>query len=194
MLIVGWVGWGKPRPTSLTPDEQHTHISLWCMLAAPLLIGSEMTKLDDFTRSLLKNDEVIAVNQDDLGKQATYVIKISEIDGMVADVRVYEKELADGGRAIGLFNLGTERLKVTFSAFNKLHLSSKKLSAICGAAERCYIGCPEGFPAPGYSGARCVALQIHHSKVGPAEPTARIRDRPRKDRINKEFDQMVDEF
>jgi alpha-galactosidase len=52
MLIVGWGGWDKSHPTSLTPDEQYTHISLWCMLAAPLLIGSDMSKLDDFTLSL----------------------------------------------------------------------------------------------------------------------------------------------
>ena len=125
MLIVGWVGWGKPRPTSLTPDEQYTHISLWCMLSAPLLIGSDMTKLDEFTLSLLTNDEVLAVNQDELGRQATGVIKISEIDGMVADVSVYVKELADGGHAIGFFNLGTEPVSLEFNDFSKLHLSGE---------------------------------------------------------------------
>ena len=123
MLIVGWVGWGRPHPTSLTPDEQYTHISLWCMLAAPLLIGSDMTKLDDFTLSLLTNDEVLAVDQDELGKQATCAIKISEIGGRVADVRVYEKELADGGRAIGFFNLGTEPVRLEFNDFTQLHMS-----------------------------------------------------------------------
>jgi alpha-galactosidase len=126
MLIVGWVGWGRPHPTSLTPDEQYTHISLWCMLAAPLLIGSDMAKLDDFTLSLLTNDEVLAVDQDELGKQATCVIKLSESGGMVADVRVYEKELVDGGRAIAFFNLGTEPVKLEFNDFTKLHLSGKQ--------------------------------------------------------------------
>lgn len=126
MLIVGWVGWGRPHPTSLTPDEQYTHISLWCMLAAPLLIGSDMDKLDDFTLSLLTNDEVLAVDQDELGKQATCAIKISEIGGRVADVRIYEKELADGGRAIGFFNLGTEPVKLEFKDFAQLHVSGKQ--------------------------------------------------------------------
>ena len=126
MLIVGWVGWGRPHPTSLTPDEQYTHISLWCMLAAPLLIGSDMDKLDDFTLSLLTNDEVLAVDQDELGKQATCAIKISEIGGRVADVRIYEKELADGGRAIGFFNLGTEPVKLEFKDFAQLHMSGKQ--------------------------------------------------------------------
>jgi len=126
MLIVGWVGWGRPHPTSLTPDEQYTHISLWCMLAAPLLIGSDMAKLDEFTLSLLTNDEVLAVDQDELGKQATCVIKVSEISGKVADVRVYAKALADGSRAIGYFNLGPEPVNVDFNDFTKLQLSGKQ--------------------------------------------------------------------
>ena len=125
MLIVGWVGWGKPHPTSLNADEQYTHISLWCMLAAPLLLGCDMTKLDDFTLNLLANDEVLAVDQDELGKQATCVIKVSELGDRVADLRVYEKELADGGRAIAFFNLGTEPVKLEFNDFAKLHLSGK---------------------------------------------------------------------
>jgi len=68
MLVVGMVGWGTPHPTKLTPDEQYTHISLWCLLSAPLLLGADLDKLDDFTLSLLTNDEVLAVNQDSLGK------------------------------------------------------------------------------------------------------------------------------
>jgi len=119
MLIVGEVGWGNLHPTRLTPDEQYTHISLWCLLSAPLLIGCDMEKFDDFTLNLLSNDEVLAVDQDELGKQATCVIK----DG---DVRIYEKELADGGRAIGFFNLGTAPVELKFSDFAKLGLSGKQ--------------------------------------------------------------------
>ncbi len=74
MLVVGKVGWGpKLHPTGLTADEQYTHISLWCLLAAPLLIGCDLTQMDDFTLGLLTNDEVLAVDQDPLGKQATRV-------------------------------------------------------------------------------------------------------------------------
>jgi len=116
MLIVGEVGWGKTHPTRLTPDEQYTHISLWCLLSAPLLIGCDMTKLDDFTLSLLENDEVLAIDQDELGKEATCVIK----DG---DLRIYEKELADGGRALGFFNLGSEPAKLEFKDFATLSLT-----------------------------------------------------------------------
>jgi alpha-galactosidase len=99
MLIVGKVGWGNLHPTRLTPNEQYTHISLWCLLSAPLLIGCDMTQLDPFTLNLLENDEVLAVNQDASGKQAVVVAKDS-------DTRVYAKDMADGSKAIGLFNLG----------------------------------------------------------------------------------------
>ena len=68
MLVVGWVGWGPAlHPTHLTPNEQYTHISLWSLLSSPLLIGCDLTRLDEFTLNLLTNDEVLEVNQDPLG-------------------------------------------------------------------------------------------------------------------------------
>ena len=101
MLVVGKVGWGPSlHPTHLTPNEQYTHISLWCLLSAPLLIGCDMTQLDPFTKGLLTDDEVLAVNQDPLGKQAARVVKTD--DG----VEVWMKELDDGSHAVGVFNRG----------------------------------------------------------------------------------------
>jgi alpha-galactosidase len=108
MLVVGVVGWGKPHPTRLTPDEQYTHVSLWCLLSAPLILGNNLEQLDDFTKSLLTNDEVLDVDQDSLGKQATMV---REEGG----TRVYSKPLADRSWAVGLFNLGPEVANVTVS-------------------------------------------------------------------------------
>ncbi len=100
MLVVGKVGWGTNlHSTHLTPDEQYTHISLWCLLSAPLLIGCDIAQMDDFTVGLLTNDEVLAINQDVLGKQAT---QISNVDGKV----VYAKTLEDGSYAVGFFNRG----------------------------------------------------------------------------------------
>jgi alpha-galactosidase len=111
MMVVGHVGWGKLRPTRLTPDEQYTHVSLWCLWSAPLLLGCPIEKLDAFTLSLLTNDEVLAVNQDALGIQA----------GKVAEAgfgEVLAKKLADGGLAVGLFNKGpmAGEVAVTWSA------------------------------------------------------------------------------
>ncbi|GGH08978.1 glycoside hydrolase family 27 protein [Mucilaginibacter phyllosphaerae] len=99
MLIVGRVGWGEGlHPSNLTPHEQYTHISLWSLLSAPLLIGCDISKLDDFTLNLLKNREVIAIDQDVLGSQA---IRIKNRD----QIQVWQKKLHAGGRAIGIFNL-----------------------------------------------------------------------------------------
>lgn len=118
MLVVGWVGWGpRLHPTRLTPDEQYTHISLWCLLSSPLLIGCDLTRLDDFTLNLLTNDEVIALNQDPLGKQATPIIK-------QGNFQVWMKELEDGTKAIGIFNLGEETEKYQLN-FSEINLSSK---------------------------------------------------------------------
>lgn len=103
MLVVGFVGWGpKLRPTRLTPDEQYTHISLWCLLSAPLLIGCDMSKLDDFTLNLLTNDEVLAINQDPLGRQASRITND-------AGKQIWVKEMEDGSKAVGLFNAGDGR-------------------------------------------------------------------------------------
>ena len=120
MLIVGQVGWGKTHPTRLTPDEQYTHISLWCLLASPLLIGCDMEKFDDFTLNLLSNDEVLAVDQDALGKGALCVINHG-------DLRVYEKDLADGGRAVGFFNLGRTPAEISFNEFALLNVTGKQV-------------------------------------------------------------------
>jgi hypothetical protein len=99
MLVVGMVGWGpSTHPSRLTPDEQYSHVSLWCLLSAPLLIGSDVTRLDAFTMNLLTNDEVLALDQDALGKQARPIERVDS-------VQVWVKELEDGSRAIGIFNL-----------------------------------------------------------------------------------------
>ena len=109
MLVVGKVGWGPSlHPTRLTPNEQYTHISLWCLLNSPLLIGCDMTQMDDFTLSLLSNDEVLEVNQDPLGKQAARVAQDGQLE-------VWAKDMEDGSKAVGLFNRGYTAANVTAS-------------------------------------------------------------------------------
>jgi alpha-galactosidase len=109
MLVVGMVGWGpRLHPTRLTPNEQYTHITLWSLLSSPLLIGCDMTRMDDFTLSLLTNDEVLAVNQDAAGNQAGRM----QVNG---DCEVWAKQMADGSRAVGLFNRGRWNCDVTVS-------------------------------------------------------------------------------
>ena len=107
MLVVGKVGWSENlHPTRLTPNEQVTHITLWSLLAAPLLIGCDMADMDEFTLALLTNPEVLEVNQDPLGKQAARVAKQGRLE-------VWARPLADGSIAVGLFNRSRAEAPIT---------------------------------------------------------------------------------
>ena len=108
----GTVGMTEVHPCSFTPNEQYTHVSMWAVLCAPLLIGCDMTKIDAFTLSLLTNDEVIEVNQDELGAQAALVA-----EGPRA--QVWAKPMSDGSLVFALWNTheGPTRIKVDFEEF-----------------------------------------------------------------------------
>jgi alpha-galactosidase len=83
----------------MTPTEYRSHFSLWAMMASPLMAGNDIAHMDEVTRSILLNKEVIAVDQDRLGVQGRRVWK----DG---NREVWMKPLAGGGRALLLFNRG----------------------------------------------------------------------------------------
>jgi alpha-galactosidase len=107
MLVVGMVGWSQgQRPSDLTPNEQLTHLALWALQAAPLLIGADLSKIDEWTTNVLGNREMLAVNQDVLGKPAGRRMS----DGWV---EVWARPLEDGTIAAGLFNRGPEAATVT---------------------------------------------------------------------------------
>jgi len=107
-LLLGYLSnWkGETVPTPLSPYEQYTHVSLWCLVAAPLIFSGDITRLDEFTLSLLTNDEVLAVDQDALGRAGRRVT-------MEDDLEVWVRELADGSKAVGLFNRGEDEAAVT---------------------------------------------------------------------------------
>jgi alpha-galactosidase len=162
MLVVGHVGWGANlHATRLTPDEQYSHMSMWCLLSAPLLIGCDLEQLDPFTLGLLSNDEVLALDQDALGKQAVRAATVGPVD-------VYLKELEDGSKALGFFNRGNDVAKINF---NKLG----------------YIGLPGAWHVrdlwrqtdlPDAKGALNVAIQPHGVillKMSPATATAKSK-------------------
>ena len=107
MLVVGTLGWGPNlRPSRLTANEQVLHLSLWALQAAPLFIGADLSKLDTFTLSLLSNDEVIAVDQDPLGRAAGRIWSDARRE-------IWARPLADGTMAVGLFNRGLHPAEVT---------------------------------------------------------------------------------
>jgi alpha-galactosidase len=119
-LLLGYLSnWkGETVPTPLTPNEQYTHVSLWSILAAPLIFSGDITRMDDFTLSLLTNDEIIEVDQDPLGKPGYRVFK----DG---DIEVWIRPLEDGSIAVGLFNRGEKPGKVTAN-WTDLKISGKQ--------------------------------------------------------------------
>ena len=90
-------------------NEYRTHMSLWSMLAAPLLAGHDVRTMPDFTRDILLNAEVIAIDQDPAGIQGTRVRKDGP-DG--ATLEVWKRPLAKGV-AVGLFNRGPENAQMT---------------------------------------------------------------------------------
>ncbi len=92
-------GFQEPKPTRLTANEQYSYMSMWSLMAAPLFFSGDMARLDQFTLNVLCNPEVIDVNQDALGKQATPVRFTDE-------ELVLVKPMEDGSLAVGLFNLG----------------------------------------------------------------------------------------
>jgi len=102
-ILIGYVGNARSQnepgqPTRLTPNEQYSYMSLWCLMAAPLFFSGDMRLMDDFTLNILCNAEAIEVNQDPLGRQAKPLIQNEE-------TLILAKPMEDGSLAVGLFNL-----------------------------------------------------------------------------------------
>lgn len=95
----------------MNADQYRTQMSLWSMLAAPLLAGNDLSKMDQTTKSILMNTEVIAVDQDKLGIQGH----------RVGPPQIWEKPLSDGAKAVAIFNYVTddeaEPLTIYFKEF-----------------------------------------------------------------------------
>ncbi len=108
-IQIGWIGNAHERtmPT-LTPmpaAKQYAYMSLWSLMAAPLIYSGDMSKLDEFTLNVLCNPEVIEVNQDPLGECGLVINHRDECFLMV-------KNLADGSKSVGLFNRGKRPAEV----------------------------------------------------------------------------------
>ena len=90
----------------MTDDEYRTHMSLWSILAAPLLAGNDLRNMTPTILEILTNREVIAVDQDKDGKQGRRIAKSG-------DQEVWVRPLSGGAHAIGLFNRGDAPAKIT---------------------------------------------------------------------------------
>jgi alpha-galactosidase len=105
MLVLGRTKWSGLAGCRLSSDEQYAHMSLWCLISGPLLLGCDLGQLDPFTLGLLTNDEVLAINQDALCRRATRIARSG-------NASVLAKPMEDGSWAVGLFNLGRKPIVV----------------------------------------------------------------------------------
>jgi alpha-galactosidase len=105
---------------AMTDAEYRTHMSLWSLLAAPLLAGNDLRDVPANILDILTNKEVIAVNQDKLGKQARRASKNG-------DLEIWTRPIEHGAYAVGLFNRGGDAAKMTLNASD---LNIKKMSKV----------------------------------------------------------------
>lgn len=105
-------GWGQPRHTRFTADEQKTVMSLWSLAQSPLILGANLTQLDEPTLRLLTNREVLRIDQE-------AVVRGIPVDSFrTGDLRVWRAEVRPTQRdgnpviAVGIFNLGDSPMKV----------------------------------------------------------------------------------
>jgi len=89
----------------MTDEEYRTHMSLWALTAAPLLAGNDIRSMTPAIKEILMNREVLAVDQDSLGKQASPV--------KLGDLQIWVKQLADGSVAAGVVNMGDAETTAT---------------------------------------------------------------------------------
>lgn len=95
-------GWGPPRQSRLTHDEQRTQFTLWSIARSPLILGANLTELDSFTRSLITNRDVIAVNQ-----KSTSSHEVPLASDQAAQFRIWTAQTGESHarRYVAVFNL-----------------------------------------------------------------------------------------
>jgi len=105
MLIVGMYGKGNVGLAGCTDIQYRTHYSIWALLGSPLMIGCDIREMNDATKKILTNEDLIAVDQDPLCRQP---VKLSGI-WAGEDMVLYSRDLSNGDIAVGLFNLSGEK-------------------------------------------------------------------------------------
>ena len=123
-IQIGWIGSQKgdsfslQEPCKMSAEEQYSYMSLWCMMASPLVFSGDMSRLDEFTLNVLCNPEIIDIDQDPLGKSARVIMKNDDCFIMV-------KDLYDGSKAVGLFNHSKTSKEVSVD-WPELQISGKQ--------------------------------------------------------------------
>jgi alpha-galactosidase len=108
MLVVGLKNKGNVKGGGCNEIEYQTQMSMWCMMAAPLMIGCDIRNMDETTRHILLNKDIIGIDQDSLGKQG---FRVYRMDGIEA----FKKPLSGGRVAIALLNRNSTGQKIAVS-------------------------------------------------------------------------------
>lgn len=123
MLVVGLRGGGRSSSdlggVGCTDDEYATQMAMWCMLSSPLAMTNDLRHVDEATRSILLNRELIAINQDPLGH-------VARPAGGVSGCRLYVRELSDGRTAIAVLN-DSETAQRPAVSFARLGIAGKRM-------------------------------------------------------------------
>jgi len=121
MLPVGYLGpapgWGKPRQTRLTHDEQRTLLTLWSVMRSPLMVGANLTKNDQWTTSLLTNPEVIGVDQRPSENPQVTATEASVVWTALTD--------AQSKKIVAVFNLKDEKQEIHYE-WKKIGIEPRK--------------------------------------------------------------------
>lgn len=120
MLVVGLRGKGQIKGGGLSDLEYQTHFGLWALACSPLMAGCDLSAMDAATAGLLLNPEVLALNQDPLGRAARRVRRWG-------DCEAWTKPLADGSLALGLFNRGSQGAEIAVESGELGLLDAPKL-------------------------------------------------------------------
>jgi len=134
MLPEGWLGpnpgWGQARQSRFTPDEQRTEFTLWAVTRSPLILGGNLTRLDDFTQSLITNQAVLFVDQN---SSYSRPVDASTLGAGFENIRVWRATINEPGARgyaefFAFFNLGESPATVR-TTWKDLGLDNQKHSA-----------------------------------------------------------------
>ncbi len=124
MLVVGMSGKGNvAKEGGCTDAEYRSHFALWCLLAAPLMMGCDVRNMNDAARAILLNRRLLAVNQDALGRQG---VRVGTAAWAGETAEVWAKPLEDGAIAVGLFNMGVRHRKPVTVAWETIGLHDRR--------------------------------------------------------------------
>lgn len=156
MLVVGLNNKGNVKGGGCNEIEYRTQMSMWCMLAAPLMIGCDIRSMDELTKSILLNKDIISIDQDPLGKQG---FRVYRKDG----IETFKKPLSGNRVAIAFLNRNSAVNKITVT-YKELELDPSSVYSVYDVWKHGDVKQTPGFLA--------ADLTSHESKVFILSPAA----------------------